>query len=162
MDEFNDNEIARLLRLKRYEQPPPGYFENFLHEFHRRQRDELLRQPLWRICVERAQNFMSQLDIRSLASYPTAVAAMLVCAAVISLKVYQQPETARVASQSPVTLSAPVNAEEEWTLASPVDTQIFRAQPVRSFNQNVQTHRAAPPRYVLDSVPVSYEPTFRF
>ena len=59
MDEFNDNEIARLLRLKRYEQPPPGYFENFLHEFHRRQRDELLRQPLWRICLERAQDFMS-------------------------------------------------------------------------------------------------------
>ena len=51
MDEFNDNEIARLLRLKRYEQPPPGYFENFLHEFHRRQRDEILRQPLWRISV---------------------------------------------------------------------------------------------------------------
>jgi hypothetical protein len=22
--------------LKRYEQPPPDYFENFLHEFHRR------------------------------------------------------------------------------------------------------------------------------
>ena len=56
MDEFNDNEIARLLRLKRYEQPPPGYFENFLHEFHRRQRDELLRQPLWRICLERAHS----------------------------------------------------------------------------------------------------------
>ena len=98
MDEFNDNEIARLLRLKRYEQPPPGYFENFLHEFHRRQRDELLRQPLWRICLERAHNFMLQLDMRSLASYPTAVAAMLVCAAIFSLKVYQQPETARVAS----------------------------------------------------------------
>ncbi len=97
MDEFNDNEIARLLRLKRYEQPPPGYFENFLHEFHRRQRDELLRQPLWRICLERARGFMSQLDMRSLASYPTAVAAVLVCAAVISLKIYQQPETARVA-----------------------------------------------------------------
>ncbi len=162
MDEFNDNEIARLLRLKRYEQPPPGYFEDFLHEFHRRQRDELLRQPLWRICLERAQNFMSQLDIRSLASYPTAVAAVLVCVAVISLKVYQQPETARLASRSPVTLSAPVNAEEEWNLASPVDAQIFTTQPVRSFHQNVQTHRAAPPRYVLDSVPVSYESTFRF
>ena len=105
MDEFNDNEIARLLRLKRYEQPPPGYFENFLHEFHRRQRDELLRQPLWRICLERAHNFMLQLDMRSLASYPTAVAALLVCAAIFSLKVYQQPETARVATQSPLTLS---------------------------------------------------------
>jgi len=33
MDPFGDDHIAHLLRLKRYEQPPPGYFENFLHEF---------------------------------------------------------------------------------------------------------------------------------
>jgi hypothetical protein len=37
MDNFDENEIGKLLRLKRFEQPPPGYFENFLHEFHRRQ-----------------------------------------------------------------------------------------------------------------------------
>src|SRR4030095_13844673 len=49
MDNFDDNEIGKLLRLKKYEQPPPGYFENFLHEFHRRQRDELLRQPVWSV-----------------------------------------------------------------------------------------------------------------
>jgi negative regulator of sigma E activity len=104
---------------------------------------------------------MLQLDTRSLASYPTAIAAVLVCAAIFSLKVYQQPEAARVATQSPLTLSVPVNAEQEWNLASPVSTQIFRTQPVRSFHE-AQTHRAAPPRYVLDSVPVSYEPTFRF
>src|SRR5256886_15112126 len=93
MEEFNDNEIARLLRLKRYEQPPPAYFENFLHEFHRRQRDELLRQPLWRICLERAHNLMLQLDVRSLTSYPAAVTAVLVCAAIISVKIYQQPRS---------------------------------------------------------------------
>ena len=164
MKEFDDNEIARLLRLKRYEQPPPGYFENFLHEFHRRQRDEMLRQPLWRICLERAHGFMLRLDARALASYPAAVAAVLVCAAVISLKIYQQPETARVALQSPPALSAPANTEGEWSLTSPVATQIFRTQPVRNFNGSALTHRAAaaPPRYVLDSVPVSYEPTFRF
>ncbi len=164
MNEFDDNEIARLLRLKRYEQPPPGYFENFLHEFHRRQRDEMLRQPLWRICLERAHGFMLRLDARALASYPAAVAAVLVCAAVISLKIYQQPETARVALQSPPALSAPARTEGEWSLTSPVATQIFRTQPVRSFNGSALTHRAAaaPPRYVLDSVPVSYEPTFRF
>jgi hypothetical protein len=161
MNEFDDNEIARLLRLKRYEQPPPGYFENFLHEFHRRQRDEMLRQPLWRICLERAHGFMLRLDVKSLASYPAAVAAVLVCAAVISLKIYQQPETARVALQSAPALSGPANSEGEWSLTSPVATQIFRTQPVRRFNESAQTHRA-PPRYVLDSVPVSYEPTFRF
>ena len=49
MENFDDNEIGKLLRLKRYEQPPPGYFENFVHEFHRRQRDELLRQPIWSV-----------------------------------------------------------------------------------------------------------------
>src|SRR5206468_12608967 len=107
MDEFNDNGSGRLLRLKRYEQPPPGYFENFLHEFHRRQRDELLRQPLWRICLERAQDLMFRFEVRSLASYPTAVAAVLVCAAVISLKIYQQPETVQVALQNSPALSAP-------------------------------------------------------
>jgi energy-converting hydrogenase Eha subunit A len=162
MDEFDDREIARLLRLKRYEQPPPGYFENFLHEFHRRQRDELLRQPLWRIFLERTHAFMLGLNVRSLTSYPAAVAAVLVCAAVISLKIYQQPETARVALQSPPAISTPVDAEGELNLAAPVSMQILRTQPVRSFNASAQTHRAAPPRYVLDSVPVSYEATFRF
>jgi hypothetical protein len=165
MDEFNDNEIARLLRLKRYEQPPPGYFENFLHEFHRRQRDELLRQPLWRICWERAHDFMFRLDVRSLASYPAAVAAVLVCAAVISLKIYQGPQASNVALQSPSALSEAANSDGEWTLASPVATRIFRTQPLRSLDQSAQTHtrgRGIPPRYVLDSVPVSYVSSFRF
>ena len=165
MDSFNDNEITRLLRLKRYEQPPPGYFENFLHEFHRRQRNELLRQPLWRICWERAHDFMFRLDVRSLASYPVAAAAVLVCAAVISFKIYQEPQTPRVALQSSPTLSEAANTEDEWTLASPVATQTFRTQPLRSFNLRAQTHsrnRGTPPRYVLDSVPVSYESSFRF
>jgi hypothetical protein len=163
MDEFNDNEIAKLLRLKRYEQPPPGYFEKFLHEFHRRQRDELLRQPLWRICLDRAQDLLLRLNVRSLASYPAAVAAVLVCAAVISLKIYQQPEAAQVALQSPPALSTSTNDEGEWTLGSPVATRIFRTQPLRRFDASTQTHWATtPPRYVLDSVPVSYEPTFRF
>lgn len=165
MDEFNDSEIARLLRLKRYEQPPPGYFENFLHEFHRRQRNELLRQPLWRICMERAHDWVFQFNVRSLLSYPAAIAAVLVCAAVVSLKIHQEPETAKVALQNPPALSAPANAEGGWTLASPVATRIFRTQPLRSFDESSQTHflnGGTPTRYVLDSVPVSYEPTFTF
>src|SRR5207253_10274924 len=92
MDEFNDNQITKLLRLKRYEQPPPGYFDNFLHEFHRRQRDELLRQPLWRICVDRARDFAFSFNLSTLTSYSVAVTAVLVCSSVISLKIYQTPQ----------------------------------------------------------------------
>src|SRR5438132_7107758 len=97
MDEFNDNEIAKLLRLKRYEQPAPGYFENFLHEFHRRQRDELLRQPLWRICFDRTRDFVLSFNLSTLTSYPAAVTAVLVCGAIISLRIYQAPQPATVA-----------------------------------------------------------------
>jgi len=46
-------ELAALLRLKRHEQPPPGYFEEFAHAFHERQRAELLRVSAWRLLVDR-------------------------------------------------------------------------------------------------------------
>jgi len=29
MDEFNENDIGKLLRLKRHEQPPPGLLRKF-------------------------------------------------------------------------------------------------------------------------------------
>jgi hypothetical protein len=160
MDHFDDTEIGKLLRLKRYEQPPPGYFENFLHEFHRRQRDELLRQPLWRIALDRAHDFMFRLNVPSLTSYPAAVTAILLVAAVLSLKLYQTPDT----GNRSIAKATPVSAEEGWTLDRPVATRGYLStKPLRDFERSAQTHRAsAPPRYVLDSVPVSYEPTFKF
>ena len=158
MNEFDDNEIGRLLRLKKYEQPPPGYFENFLHEFHRRQREELLRQPLWKIVLGRAQDFMVSLNVARIASYPVAVTAVLLCAAVVSIKIYQTPAAPTVARLSPV-VPAQRASDDGWSLAAPVSTRITVTQP----RPHLSTHRAAtPPRYVLDSMPVSYESSFRF
>src|SRR5207244_11151883 len=162
MDEFNDNEIAKLLRLKRYEQPRPGYFENFLHEFHRRQRDELLRQRLWRICIDRTRDFVVSFNLSTLTSYPAAVTAVLVCAAIISLRIYQTPQPAAVAVQNHPVLAVPASTDDEWTLASPVATRVFNTRSLRNITESAQTHRSGTPRYVLDSVPVSYETTFTF
>jgi hypothetical protein len=162
MDPLDDNDIAKLLRLKRFEQPPPAYFENFLHEFHRRQRDELLRQPLWRICLQRAHDFMFSLNVPSLTSYPAAVTAMLLIVAVLSLKIYQTPDRAQIAHHSAAIVN-PVNADGEWTLDPSVATRVLSTKPLRNNHESALTHRGStPPRYVLDSVPVSYEPTFRF
>ena len=162
MDEFNDIEIGKLLRLKKYEQPPPGYFENFLHEFHRRQRDELLREPLWRVCLQRIQDSMFRLNLPTLASYPTAVAAVLVCAAVISLKVYQTPDSVNVATQSGPSFTAPATPDQVLSLGTPEPARRL-GSPLLHNVETARAHRAAaPPRYVLDSMPVSYEPAFRF
>jgi len=164
MDQLSEEQIGKLLRLKKYEQPPPAYFENFLHEFHRRQRDELLKEPVWRIALQRAQDFLHRLNIPGLASYPAMATAVVVCAAVISLKVYQTPATETVAAQNraPVVATTALT-DSNWSLSSPVTTRDLGPSLVRTVKDSSKTHRvAAPPRYVLDSTPVSYEAAFRF
>jgi hypothetical protein len=120
MDPSGDDHITQLLRLKRYERPPPGYFENFLHEFRRRQRerDELLRQPLWQKWFERVRDFAFRPDVRPWVS--AGAAAVFACAAVISLTIYRQPDapTQLAVRESPVP-STPSTTERELDLPPP-------------------------------------------
>ncbi len=164
MNEFNEEDIGKLLRLKRHEQPPPAYFENFLHEFHRRQRAELLRQPLWRLALQRTHDFLFSLNLPALNSYSAAAAAVVVCAAALSLRM-QTPNAgnvATVAERAPMVAS--VDPESSWSLSkTPVALRDLGATPFRIVNERAQTHRTgATPRYVLDSTPVSYEAALRF
>jgi hypothetical protein len=110
MDSMDDR-IARLLRLKRYEQPPPDYFENFLHEFHRRQRErvELLRQPRWRrIWFERGRYSVFWHNLWPLAYTGAAMVALVAGSVVISMK-HQQPDTTQLAVQaSAVSIRPPI------------------------------------------------------
>ena len=72
-----DQQLSALLRLKRYEQPPSGYYQKLLQDVHRRQRAELLKRPLWKIAVERLQTFFSEHSMSGL-SYAGAMAAVAV------------------------------------------------------------------------------------
>lgn len=56
MSEFKD--IERLLRLKRYEQPPEGYYEEFIERFKERQRSEVLRLSARGLFVERVSTWL--------------------------------------------------------------------------------------------------------
>ncbi|MBA3961807.1 MAG: hypothetical protein H0X40_07900 [Chthoniobacterales bacterium] len=170
MDNFDDNElsseIGKLLRLKKFEQPPPAYFEDFLHEFHRRQRDELLREPLWSVIWHRLSDSFFRFSIPSLTSYPAALAAVLVCAAVVSLKIYQaSPQTESFAVNAEAVVPMATAPADHFTLSSPVTLASRSLGPdlSRQIDESAYTHRAqTPPRYVLDRLPVSYEPSFNF
>lgn len=56
----NLSEVQKLIRLKRYEQPPQGYdayCEDFLFEFQQRQRVEMLRRSSFSIWLEKVASW---------------------------------------------------------------------------------------------------------
>ena len=55
MSDFED--IQRLLRLKRYEQPPEGFVEDFVRQFHHRQRQEIMQHSARGLLWERVNTY---------------------------------------------------------------------------------------------------------
>lgn len=59
MSDFED--IQRLIRLKRHEQPPPGFVEDFVGQLQHRQRAELLQQSARGLLWERINTYFEGL-----------------------------------------------------------------------------------------------------
>jgi len=57
MSDSDLSNVQKLLRLKRYERPPEGYYEDFLLEFQHRQRAEMLRRSAFSLWTERVANW---------------------------------------------------------------------------------------------------------
>lgn len=102
----NENPMHRIIRLKRYERPPEGYFDDFLREFHRRQRAELLRPSLGALIMERINAVLSEIRVPAMAY--AGAGAIAVVATVMILRqpgVSDQPRVfAASYSQPPVTV----------------------------------------------------------
>lgn len=155
---MTEEQLSSLLRLKRYEQPPPQYFDQLLRDIHRRQRSELLHRPLWRIAVDRVQTFFGEHSMGR-ASYAGAMATVLVVGiAAIGLMTSGEKiernnnahaNTRPVAVEKLITIQPSAPAPK---LGSPsLATMQPRFAPV-----------AHQPRYVMDARPVSYEPSSSF
>ncbi|MFN0076899.1 MAG: hypothetical protein ACKVY0_10510 [Prosthecobacter sp.] len=75
MSEFED--IQRLIRLKRFEQPGEGFTEDFLQQFHQRQRAEMLKQSSLELLWERTTTWWGNWLVPK---WGMAFAAVAVCA----------------------------------------------------------------------------------
>jgi hypothetical protein len=163
MDEYSD--LQRLLRLKRHEAPPPEYFEDFLFEFHQRQRAELLKRPLWRLALDRIEAALPNWQVVPRYAYAGGCAAALGMAGIASLRILSSPSGAELAASSPV-----IRAQAGSTALA--DADFYSKKPSFRLSELDFEHphaarasvarASAPTRYVLDSQPVSYGQPFSF
>ena len=150
---LSETQLQALLRLKRHEQPPAGYYEGLLDRVHRRQREEMLRRPAWQIALERVRAFFAPLhmDWRQAG----AMAAILV-AGIFAIRVAipeRAVDSTHIASV-PESLNQPA-PERNITFENVAAKSVADVPPSRP----VQREPGAPVRFIIDAQPVSYETT---
>jgi hypothetical protein len=158
---MTEEQLTALLRLKRYEQPPPEYFDRLLQDIHRRQRTELLRQPLWKIAAERMHTFFSEHSMGHV-SYAGALAVVLVGGiAVIGLLTPSSGLKERVESRTELTSATTPPSQDTLLRLQNDSLPKLVTQPLPAPQTSLQSP-AREPRYVIDARPVSYEPSSSF
>ncbi len=74
-----DEQVQKIVSLKRYETPRDGYFEDFLEEFQQRQRGELLQKSSTSLFLERVGTWFREVgSIKWVAGAGVAYAAVMV------------------------------------------------------------------------------------
>ncbi len=131
--QLSEKHLQALLRLKRHEQPPPGYFDDLLSNIHERQREELLRRPAWRLFLDRLRGFFASLDW----NYAGAMAVVLLVGLV----------SIRLAVPTGQSDSPSKIADVKNSGRSKVDIASGKPLPVKQ----------GPTRFVMDPMPASYE-----
>ena len=150
MPQLDENQLQALLRLKRYENPPPGYFDGLLDRVHRRQREEMLSRSAWQIAVERIRAFFAPLQMGW--RHAGAMAAVLVVG-ILTIRI-AIPERAAVPVQvAQVVVGANLHVVAPSITLQPSDTQPLTARQ----NPHVAVGPDAPVRFIIDTQPVSYE-----
>ena len=141
--------MHRIIRLKRYEQPPEGYHENFLKEFHRRQRAELLKPSISTLLTERISAIFSDLRVPAFAY--AGAAALAILAGVVIMRLTPTSQAPGVYSVSYSTY--PVTIQK----MQPVSLRVEPANQLPKLPSQL-----FPPSFLLQARPASHESPLSF
>ena len=153
--QLNEKQLQALLRLKRYEQPPPGYFDNLLSNIHQRQREEMLRRPAWRLAIERVKTFFQSLPVDW--RYAGTMAGILLTGiGLIQIAMPRQKMVKTVAGTPASVTTTTVQYQPAITLDNQGQKLL---PPLQRIVVPTRPGTQPPPQFVGGSLPASYEPT---
>ena len=153
---MTEEQLTALLRIKRFEQPPPQFFDRLLESVHRRQREELLQRSLWRIAMERVQTFFSEHSMGGVSYAGAMGVALVVGAGAIAVMMPVEVEKSTfVAATTPKQAKPGTVLTLQPRLASaPAIPVTFDSQ----LSQPTQSQSGKFRRYIIDARPASYDP----
>ena len=162
---LDEHELQKLLRIKRFEQPPPGYFDRALIELHQRQREELLRRSATLIWWERFVSGLWKFRVPSYA-YGAALGVFVVVVTIVGSGLWAPYKGTIDLSANRAVVSGPEAqgiVANRLSLSGNLDWSKFhhtasspKVVPV------IGPSQTALPRYVLDGRPLSYKASFSF
>lgn len=156
---LTENQLQALLRLKRHEQPPPGYFDDLLRNVHRRQREELLRRPAWRIFAGRVRAFFASMDWNYAASMG-AILVIGIAAIQIALPERQPAALAGTSTAPSPKPASPAAALPPMLALDMGNTPVFDIRKAPRVN-GVESRNGiqVPTRFAIEARPASYAPS---
>jgi hypothetical protein len=157
---MNDEQLRALLRLKRFEQPPEGYYGDLLARIHDRQRNELLRRSVFQIALDRIQTLFSTHSM-SPVQFAGAMACLLLGGIATIQTAFPDPSPTRTMAAA----RPPLQSSAFQTAAARTPGQHSADPHALSNEQFLRQSRARTVpvrRYVIDPRPASYEPSFSF
>ena len=141
--------MHHVIRLKRYEQPHEGYFEEFLREFQFRQRAELLKPSLSAMLMERLHSLVSEIRVPAMAYAGAAVLAIIAGTAIIR----QEPQSTSPRSYAASYSQTPVTIEKMQPVSLRIDTPP---------NASQHASQQFPPAFLLQARPATHESPLSF
>jgi hypothetical protein len=156
---LDEKQVQQLLKLKRFEQPPPGYFERALEEFHRRQRAEILRRSAFQIWIERLSSSFGNFRVPAWA-YAGAFSVFAVIATLLGTGMWTPEGSSR---DLPNAVAQSETSDSGLRLTSRGEIHLSGSETkFQKFFPTIQPSDASRPRYILDRQPVSYQPPGSF